>query len=75
MLLKIWHTNGLTKQNLAGDETRDIHLDAEIAAITDDVPPGTPSVGAKKHIKLVLIGTDISFKHQVPEKLSKGFGF
>ena len=50
-------------------------MDAEIAAITDDVSPGTPSVGATKLTKLVLIANDISYRNQVPEKLSKGFGF
>ena len=50
-------------------------MDAEIAVITDDVPLGTPSVGATKHIELVLIANDISFKNKVAEKLSKGFGF
>ncbi len=66
---------GLTKPILAGDEIWDIDLDAEIAVITDDVPLGTPPVGAPKHIKLVLIANDISFKNQVPEKVSEGFGF
>ena len=66
---------GLRDQILAGDESWGMDMDAEIAVITDDVSPGTPSVGATKHIKLVLIANDISFRNLVPEKLRKGFGF
>ena len=66
---------GLGDPILAGDESWGMDMDAEIAAITDDVSPGTPSVSATKHIKLVRIAYDISFRNLVPEKLRKGLGF
>ncbi|MBT7582125.1 MAG: 2-keto-4-pentenoate hydratase, partial [Kordiimonadaceae bacterium] len=38
---------------LAGSEEWGIDFEAEVAVITDDVPPGTTAAGAGKHIKLL----------------------
>ncbi|MCB1384895.1 MAG: fumarylacetoacetate hydrolase family protein [Nitratireductor sp.] len=52
-----------------------IDMEAEIAVITDDVPMGVTAEEARRHIKLVMILNDISFRGLIPAELSKGFGF
>jgi len=60
---------------LAGSEEWGIDLEAEVAVITDDVPPGTTAQGAGKHIKLVSILNDVSLRNLIPAELAKQFGF
>ena len=50
-------------------------FEAEIAAITDDVPTGVSPVQAMDHIRLVLLCNDVSLRNLIPEELAKGFGF
>lgn len=60
---------------LAGSEEWGIDLEAEVAVITDDVPPGTTVQGAGKHIKLISILNDVSLRNLIPGELAKQFGF
>lgn len=60
---------------LAGSEEWGIDLEAEVAVITDDVPPGTTAEGAGKHIKLISILNDVSHRNLIPGELAKQFGF
>jgi len=60
---------------LAVDEAHGIDLEAEVAAITDDVPLGTPVAAAAAHIKLLVLVNDVSLRNLIPAELAKGFGF
>lgn len=52
-----------------------IDFESEVAVITDDVPAGTNSEDALKHIKLITIINDVSLRNLIPNELSKQFGF
>lgn len=52
-----------------------IDMEAETAAITDDVPMQTPAGQAQKHIKLLMLVNDVSLRNLIPAELAKGFGF
>ncbi|MGH1335956.1 MAG: fumarylacetoacetate hydrolase family protein [Aureispira sp.] len=52
-----------------------IDFESEIAVFTDDVPAGTNSKEALKHIKLITIINDVSLRNLIPNELSKQFGF
>ena len=58
-----------------GDEAWGLDFEAEIAVVTDDVPPGTSAEAAGGHIKLLLLLNDVSLRQLVPGELAKGFGF
>ena len=60
---------------LADDEAWGIDFEAEIAVITDDVPMGTRSDGAERHIKLLMLVNDVSLRNLIPAELAKNFGF
>ena len=60
---------------LAADESFGIDFEAEVAAITDDVPMGTAPDAALPHIKLLMLVNDVSLRNLVPAELAKGFGF
>ncbi len=52
-----------------------VDFEAEIAVVTDDVPPGTPAAAAGAHGKLVMLLNDVSLRRLIPAELAKGFGF
>jgi len=52
-----------------------IDLEAEVAVVTDDVPMGTGSAEARRHIRLVMLVNDWSLRNLIPAELAKGFGF
>jgi len=52
-----------------------IDFEAEIVAITDDVPQAITPNGAFEHIKLLMLVNDISLRNLIPAELAKGFGF
>jgi fumarylacetoacetate (FAA) hydrolase len=60
---------------LAADESWGIDFEAEIAAITDDVPMGVSADAAERHIKLLMLVNDVSLRNLIPAELAKGFGF
>jgi fumarylacetoacetate (FAA) hydrolase len=60
---------------LAADEEWGIDFEAEIAAITDDVPMGISAGAADHHIKLLMLVNDVSLRNLIPAELAKGFGF
>jgi len=59
----------------AGDEAWGIDFEAEVAVITDDVPPGVGASGAEHHIKLLMLVNDVSLRNLIPSELAKNFGF
>jgi len=60
---------------LAADEAWGIDFEAEIAAITDDVPMGISAAAAENHIKLLMLVNDVSLRNLIPAELAKNFGF
>ncbi len=50
-------------------------FEAEVAVITDDVPQSVSKDQAAKHIKLLVLINDVSFRNLIPAELAKGFGF
>jgi fumarylacetoacetate (FAA) hydrolase len=52
-----------------------IDFEAEIAAVTGDVPLGVSSAEATKHIKLFMLLNDISLRTLIPPELKRSFGF
>lgn len=60
---------------LADSEEWGIDFEAEIAAVTDDVPMGVAKSDAAQHIKLLMLVNDVSLRALVPAELAKGFGF
>ena len=60
---------------LAADEAYGIDFEAEVAAITDDVPMGIGPEQAAGHIKLLMLANDVSLRNLIPAELAKGFGF
>jgi fumarylacetoacetate (FAA) hydrolase len=57
------------------DERWGLDFEAEIAVLTDDVPPGATAVEAAGHIKLLCLLNDVSLRNLIPDELAKGFGF
>ena len=66
---------GAREPILAADESSGIDFEAEVAAITDDVPMGTAPEAALPHIKLLMLVNDVSLRNLIPAELAKGFGF
>tara|TARA_R110002096_G_scaffold309403_1_gene503887 strand:- start:6277 stop:7257 length:981 start_codon:yes stop_codon:yes gene_type:complete len=52
-----------------------IDFEAEIAAVTGDVPMGVSADEATKHIKLFMLLNDISLRAIIPPELKRSFGF
>ena len=52
-----------------------VHLEGEVAVVTDDVAMGTKTDRAREHIKLVMLVNDWSLRNLIPAELAKGFGF
>lgn len=59
---------------LPGDDLG-IDFEAEIFAVTDDVPMGRASADASQHIKLFVLVNDISLRSLIPPELKRTFGF
>ena len=64
-----------TESILMEDESWGIDFEAEVAAITDDVPMGAKPDEAANHIKLLMLVNDVSLRNLIPAELGKGFGF
>lgn len=52
-----------------------IDLEAEVAAVTDDVPMAVPREKAGERIRLLMLANDVTLRDLVPAELAKGFGF
>jgi fumarylacetoacetate (FAA) hydrolase len=52
-----------------------VDMEAEVAVILDDVPMGTTSADAGKHVKLVMLLNDYTLRTLTKTELPKGFGF
>lgn len=52
-----------------------IDFEAEIAAITDDIPMGASPEVCAAQIRLLMLVNDVSLRGLIPAELAKGFGF
>ena len=59
----------------AASEDWGIDLEAEVAVILGDVPPGTPHDKTGETIRLVMLANDISLRNLIPAEIAKNFGF
>jgi len=59
----------------AADEAAGIDFEAEIAAITGDVPMGISADEALGAVRLLMLANDVSLRELIPAELAKGFGF
>lgn len=59
----------------AGSEDWGIDFEAEVAAITGDLPIGASPEQCAKEIRLLMLVNDVSLRNLIPGELAKGFGF
>ncbi len=52
-----------------------LDFEGEVCAILDDVPQGTRAATAGRHVRLLCLANDVTFRNLVPGELGKGFGF
>ncbi len=52
-----------------------IDFEAEVAAITGDIPMGSSPAACADHIRLLMLVNDVSLRGLIPAELAKGFGF
>lgn len=72
----ISHGYGAWNDPIKGQKPEDfIDFEAEIAAITGDVPRGVSSQEAAKHIRLFCLLQDTSLRRIVAPELKRSFGF
>lgn len=57
------------------NEELGIDFEAEIAAVTGDVPMGVSPEGATEYIRLFVLLNDISLRSLIPPELKRTFGF
>lgn len=57
------------------DESWGIDFEAEVAAITGDVPMGLGPHATGSHVRLLMLVNDVSLRNLIPAELGKGFGF
>ncbi len=60
---------------IAADEAWGPDLEAEVGVVLDDVPQGTKSKDALRHVKLLVCMNDVSLRELIPRELAAGFGF
>jgi fumarylacetoacetate (FAA) hydrolase len=60
---------------LAVSEDWGIDFEAEVAAITGDLPIGASPERCAQAIRLLLLVNDVSLRNLIPGELAKGFGF
>jgi fumarylacetoacetate (FAA) hydrolase len=52
-----------------------LDFEGEICVILGDVPRGTPASDAARHVRLLCLANDLTYRNLVPAELEKGFGF
>lgn len=66
---------GANEPILAASEDWGIDFEAEVAAVTDDVPMAVRADDALAHVKLIMLVNDVSLRNLIPGELAKGLGF
>ena len=57
------------------DESWGLDFEGEVCAILGDVSQGTTAAGAGRHVRLLCLANDLTYRNLVPGELEKGFGF
>jgi fumarylacetoacetate (FAA) hydrolase len=57
------------------DERWGLDFEGEVCTILGDVPQGTSAAEAERHVKLLCLANDITFRNLTAAELGKGFGF
>ncbi len=57
------------------DERWGVDFEGEVCVILGDVPQGTRALEGGRHVRLVMLANDVTFRNLVPDELAKGFGF
>jgi fumarylacetoacetate (FAA) hydrolase len=52
-----------------------LDFEAEVCAVLGDTPRGTAASAAARHVRLLMLANDWTFRNLVPPELAKGFGF
>jgi fumarylacetoacetate (FAA) hydrolase len=52
-----------------------LDFEGEVCAILGDVPLGARAADAARHVRLLCLANDVTFRNLVPAELAKGFGF
>src|SRR4051812_10362891 len=52
-----------------------LDYESEVCVVLGDVPIGTKSADAAKHVRLVMLANDCTLRNLVPDELAKSFGF
>ncbi len=52
-----------------------LDFEGEVCAILGDVPRGARAADAERHVRLLCLANDLTFRNLVPGELAKGFGF
>jgi fumarylacetoacetate (FAA) hydrolase len=50
-------------------------FEAEVCVVLGDVPRGARAADLDRHVRLVLLANDVTYRNLVPGELAKGFGF
>jgi len=66
---------GPTDDIVCVSEAFGIDFEAEVAAITSDVPMTATPDAALRHVRLLMLVNDVSLRNLIPAELAKGFGF
>jgi fumarylacetoacetate (FAA) hydrolase len=52
-----------------------LDFEGEVCAILGDVPRGVRAAEAGRHVRLLCLANDVTYRNLVPAELAKGFGF
>jgi fumarylacetoacetate (FAA) hydrolase len=52
-----------------------LDFEAEVCVILADTPLGLERAHAERHVRLVMLANDVTYRNLVPRELEKGFGF
>ncbi len=66
---------GPTDDLVLPDVSWGLDFEGEVCAILGDVPQGTRAAGAERHLRLLCLANDVTYRNLVPAELEKGFGF
>jgi len=52
-----------------------LDFEGEVCVVLGDVPRGTKAAAAARHVRLLCLANDVTYRNLVPGELAKGFGF
>jgi len=52
-----------------------LDFEGEVCVVLGDVPRGTKAAAAARHVRLLCLANDVTYRNLVPGELTKGFGF